>query len=50
MRRLKAYAVTSTTRLESLPDVPTMQEAGVTDYDAVRWYAVATPAGTPADR
>lgn len=48
--RLKAYAVTSATRIESLSEVPTMQEAGVADYDAVQWYAVATPAGTPADR
>ncbi|MFS4515533.1 tripartite tricarboxylate transporter substrate binding protein, partial [Delftia tsuruhatensis] len=37
--RLKAYAVTSATRIDSLPDVPTMREAGVPGYEATRWYA-----------
>lgn len=48
--KLKAYAVTTRYRIDSLPDVPTMQEAGVAGYDAAQWYIVAAPAGTPADR
>jgi tripartite-type tricarboxylate transporter receptor subunit TctC len=48
--KLKAYAVTTRYRIDSLPNVPTMQEAGLTGYDASQWYIVAAPAGTPADR
>lgn len=48
--KLKAYAVTTRFRIESLPDVPTMQEAGVKDYDASQWYVVGAPAGVPAHR
>jgi tripartite-type tricarboxylate transporter receptor subunit TctC len=46
--KLKAYAVTTRYRIESLPDVPTMREAGIKDYDAAQWYVVAAPKGTPA--
>ena len=46
--KLKAYAVTTGYRIESLPDVPTMQEAGLKDYDAAQWYVVATAKGVPA--
>ena len=45
--RLKALAVTSRTRSEALPDVPTMIEAGVPDYTAVTWNGIVAPAGTP---
>jgi tripartite-type tricarboxylate transporter receptor subunit TctC len=48
--KLKAYAVTSSYRIESLPGVPTMQEAGLEGYEATQWYVVGAPAGTPADR
>lgn len=48
--KLKAYAVTTKYRIESLPNVPTMQEAGLKDYEATQWYMVGAPAGTPADR
>ena len=48
--RLKAYAVTSATRIDSLPDVPTMREAGVPGYEATQWYAVAVPSGTAPER
>jgi tripartite-type tricarboxylate transporter receptor subunit TctC len=44
--KLKAYAVTTAYRIESLPDVPTMKEAGLANYDAAQWYAVAVPKGT----
>lgn len=46
--KLKAYAVTTSYRIESLPDVPTMKEIGLKDYDAAQWYVIATPKGTPA--
>ncbi len=47
--RLKALAVTTSKRAPQLPDVPTMQEAGVGDYDASVWLALLAPAGTPHD-
>lgn len=46
--RLKAYAVTTTYRLPSLPDVPTMQEAGFPGYNASQWMSVAAAPGIPA--
>lgn len=38
---LRAYAVTTRKRLEALPQVPTMEEAGFPGYDASQWFAVA---------
>lgn len=38
---LRAYAVTTKKRLEALPQVPTMEEAGFPGYDASQWFAVA---------
>jgi len=45
---LKALAVTSSTRSKLLPDVPTMQEAGVKGFEFTQWLAILAPAGTPA--
>lgn len=45
---LRALAVTSAQRLPVLPDVPTMQEAGIPDFVAEQWQAVFAPAGTSA--
>jgi tripartite-type tricarboxylate transporter receptor subunit TctC len=45
--RLNALAVTSAKRIPQLPNVPTMQEAGVPGYDATVWLALLAPAGTP---
>ncbi|HYJ43504.1 MAG: tripartite tricarboxylate transporter substrate binding protein [Xanthobacteraceae bacterium] len=45
--KLKALASTGTKRVTALPDVPTMMEAGVPDYDVSLWAAYAMPAGTP---
>jgi len=45
--RLNALAVTSAKRIPQLPNVPTMQEAGVPGYDATIWLALLAPAGTP---
>src|SRR6185295_14011700 len=45
--KLKALAVTSSTRSKLLPDVPTMQEAGVKGFEFTQWLAILAPAGTP---
>lgn len=48
--RLRALAVSGTKREESLPDVPTMNEAGFRDLGEAReWYGIVAPAGTPPD-
>jgi tripartite-type tricarboxylate transporter receptor subunit TctC len=46
--KVKALAVTTSRRIESMPDVPTMSEAGITGYEANAWQAMVAPAGTPA--
>ena len=45
---LKALAVTGAKRSELLPDVPTMEQAGVRDFVFTQWLALMAPAGTPA--
>lgn len=45
--KLKALAVTSAKRSALLPDVPTMQEAGVKGFEFQQWLAILAPAGTP---
>jgi tripartite-type tricarboxylate transporter receptor subunit TctC len=47
--RLRALAVTTSKRIPQLPDVPTLQEAGVPGYEASVWLALLAPAGTPRD-
>jgi tripartite-type tricarboxylate transporter receptor subunit TctC len=47
--RLRPLAITGARRLSALPQIPTMQEAGVPDYEAVAWWAYFAPAGTPGD-
>ena len=46
--KLRAIAVTSATRSPAYPQLPTIAEAGVTGYEAIAWYGVVAPAGTPA--
>ncbi len=46
--RIKVLAVTSLNRDPSLPDVPSMHEAGIRNYDATFWFGLLAPAGTPA--
>jgi tripartite-type tricarboxylate transporter receptor subunit TctC len=43
-------ALASAKRIDALPDVPTMAEAGVQDMIAEGWYAIYAPPGTPGDR
>ena len=45
----RALAVTSLKRMPALPQLPTIDEAGVKGYDNSSWAAVATTAGTPKD-
>lgn len=47
--RLRALAVSSSSRLPALPDVPTVAESGYPDFEADQWYGLVAPAGTPAD-
>jgi len=47
--KVKAIAVTSAQRAESLPDVPTVAESGVPGFEAVSWIGALVPAGTPKD-
>jgi tripartite-type tricarboxylate transporter receptor subunit TctC len=46
--KLRALAVTSPKRAPSLPDVPTIAEAGYKGFDANTWFGLVAPAGTPA--
>lgn len=45
--RLRPVAVTSLTRSRLMPELPTINEAGVPGYEFVSWYGVLAPAGTP---
>lgn len=47
--RLRAIAVTSTSRVRALPEVPTIAESGYPGFEAVTWHSVAVRAGTPPD-
>jgi tripartite-type tricarboxylate transporter receptor subunit TctC len=47
--KLRALAVTTVTRYPELPDLPTMQEAGVPGYEATAWFGIVVPRGTPRD-
>ena len=46
--KLKVLAVSSGTRLDALPDVPTMVEAGVAGFEVTAWHAMLAPPGLPA--
>jgi tripartite-type tricarboxylate transporter receptor subunit TctC len=45
--KLRALAVTSKTRVSTLPDLPTISESGWPDYEATAWYGFVVPKGTP---
>jgi tripartite-type tricarboxylate transporter receptor subunit TctC len=47
--KLRALASSGPVRSESTPDIATLREAGVADYDVVSWNALFAPAGTPAE-
>lgn len=46
---VRALAVTSKERSRFVPDLPTMIEAGVPDYDVTSWFGVTAPQGTPPE-
>lgn len=46
--KVRAIAVTSTQRLSGLPDVPTMAEAGMKEFEIQQWIGLMAPQGTPA--
>jgi tripartite-type tricarboxylate transporter receptor subunit TctC len=46
--KLRAIAVSGNARSPALPDVPTLQEAGVKDFESTAWWAVFAPASLPA--
>ena len=46
--KVRALGVSTKTRLEAFPEIPTVAEAGVPGYEAVAWFMVAAPAKTPA--
>jgi tripartite-type tricarboxylate transporter receptor subunit TctC len=46
--KVRPLAVTSAKRVATMPDVPTMAEAGVPGYEVVSWQAMFAPAGTPS--
>ena len=45
--KMRALAVTSADRWPTMPDVPTMEEAGMKDFVVTSWAAFVVPAGTP---
>jgi len=45
--RLRALGVTGPKRVVTFPDLPTIAESGVPNYDVTMWYGVLAPAGTP---
>ncbi len=45
--QLRALAVTSRARVPGFPDIPTMIEAGLADFESVAWFCLVAPAGTP---
>ena len=47
--RLKALAVTGAKRWKGMPEVPTMQEAGLKDFNVVNWFGLWLPAGAPPE-
>jgi tripartite-type tricarboxylate transporter receptor subunit TctC len=45
--KIKVYGVTTKTRVSALPDVPTMQEAGLPGFEVSVWQGLYVPKGTP---
>lgn len=47
--RMRAYGVTSAARSSAAPEIPTIAEMGLPGYEAVQWYSLVAPAGTPRE-
>ncbi len=48
--KVRALAITGAKRWKGMPDVPTMQEAGVKDFNVVNWFGLWLPANAPRER
>jgi tripartite-type tricarboxylate transporter receptor subunit TctC len=48
-KAVAAFAVTSPQRIPQMPDVPTLDEAGLSGFEAATWYGIYAPRGTPPD-
>lgn len=47
--KVKAYGVTTKSRVKSLPDIPTLDEAGLKGFEVAVWHGVYAPKGTPKE-
>lgn len=47
--KVKAYGVTTKTRVKSLPDIPTLDEAGLKGFEVAVWHGIYAPKGTPKE-
>jgi tripartite-type tricarboxylate transporter receptor subunit TctC len=47
--RLRAYGVTGLQRVSTAPDIPTLSEGGLPGYQAIQWFGIFVPAGTPRE-
>ena len=47
--KLHALAVTTAERVDSMPDLPTLEELGIAPFDVSAWFGLLAPAGTPAE-
>jgi tripartite-type tricarboxylate transporter receptor subunit TctC len=47
--KLRPLALTGTRRASQIPEVPTLEELGLKNFDAMQWYGVVGPAGMPKD-
>jgi tripartite-type tricarboxylate transporter receptor subunit TctC len=47
--KVKMIAIASKSRMPQLPDVPTIAESGLTDFEAVSWFGLFAPGGTPPE-
>jgi tripartite-type tricarboxylate transporter receptor subunit TctC len=48
-KRLRPIAVTTLNRQPRIPEIPTLSESGLKDYELGAWYGLLAPAGTPRD-
>jgi tripartite-type tricarboxylate transporter receptor subunit TctC len=48
-KRIRALAMTGNQRFELMPELPTMEQAGLKGFEVNNWYALFAPAGTPKD-
>ena len=48
-KRLRAIAMTGAKRSTAIPDIPTVAESGVPDYESGSWYGILAPTGTPRE-